>query len=426
MIGLFRKPAGRFYYVDSGLHGELGHHTNSCRHITRELRRRGLETTVLAFKGVAPALQRELKALPFFRSFTDWNTDGDPISGWLNHFDVAAQETEEDLSRLNGLTANDIVYMNSAQAAQLLAVVRWMDGLSPKSMPHVVLEFGVDPGLQVEQRLEGLAFRAMDPRIDPRAVLYRFTAKYLSRIDPGRLHLTTFEPSSSLAYSFLLQRPVGVLPIPRQLGGHFHDRRGRRPITVSVLGDQRPEKGYHLIPEVARRLLRANDAIRLLVHNADPSKMKDSHSQLRALAADNPRLELDEYIADEDLWAALLDKTDVVLCPYDRNRYTISYSAVAAEAIANGIPLVVPEGTSMAQMVRDFGGAGTVFDEPTVEAIVNAVLKAVDQFDTLAELAIRGSQQWQVQQGPKAFVDAVLDLTGNPISAPSITGTALI
>ena len=123
-MALFRKSASRFFYIDPGLSNNLGHHANSCRAIIRELRGRNIDPTVLAFTRVIPALQAELGAQPFFRNFTYWNTDGDPISGWLNHFDKASQETWDDLVRLGNLTRRDIVYVNSAQAIQLMAVAR--------------------------------------------------------------------------------------------------------------------------------------------------------------------------------------------------------------------------------------------------------------------------------------------------------------
>ena len=411
-MALFRKSASRFFYIDPGLSDNLGHHANSCRAIIRELRGRNIDPTVLAFTRVIPALQAELGAQPFFRNFTYWNTDGDPISGWLNHFDKASQETWDDLVRLGNLTRRDIVYVNSAQAIQLMAVARWLEGLPPRARPRMALELGTAPGLETVRQANGIAVVAKDPRIDPQAVLYRFSAKFLARIAPDQMHIATFDVGASAAYSSLLQREVTVLPNPRQLGGEIRSRRGRRPVTVAVLGHQRPEKGYHLMPEVVRGLLAADADLNILVHNGAPGEMADVQSALRGLAAGDRRLRLDERTAGEAEWHELLQSSDLILCPYDRDRFAFSYSAIASEAVAEAIPLVVPEGTSMARLVRDFGGAGTIFADTEPGAIVDAVLQAVQGFDSLSQIAVAAAGRWREGQGPKAFVDALLDLVG--------------
>src|SRR5439155_1206590 len=161
-----------------------------------------------------------------------------------------------------------------------------------------------------------------------------------------RFHMMTFEPSSSTAYQVLLGKPVGVLPVPRLAATTPRNRAGRRPITVSVVGHQRPDKGYQHMPEVARRLLQARPDIRVLAHNADPQGMPDTRQAMRALAAADRRVIIDERLAGQQAWAEVLDASDLILCPYDPARFAFSYSAVAAEAVANAIPMVVPTGSS--------------------------------------------------------------------------------
>ena len=83
----------------------------------------------------------------------------------------------------------------------------------------------------------------------------------------------------------LLGRPVGVLPLPQFAQAAVTSRTGHRPITVSVLGHQRPDKGYHLMPEIARLLLAHEPDIRLLVHNGAPDVMPRIQEEMRAHAA---------------------------------------------------------------------------------------------------------------------------------------------
>jgi len=84
--------------------------------------------------------------------------------------------------------------------------------------------------------------------LESNAVLYRFAAKHLQRLDLSRFHMATFDPDSSSAYQVLLQHPVAALPQPHQALSTPRSRAGKRPIVVAVLGHQRPPKGYHLMP----------------------------------------------------------------------------------------------------------------------------------------------------------------------------------
>jgi hypothetical protein len=407
-LDAIRRADMRFFYADPGLYNNLGHHANSCRSITNELRARGVEPRVFAFARVEPALQAELGAAPLFRWHTYEIGDRDPICGWLNSYLVGGQVTREDFGRIPDLGPGDLLYLNSGQATQLFGLAQWLAGLPAAGRPRVVIEFGMDPGLDVELSPGNIKFNLRDPRQDPRAVLYRHAAGQLPEEAMARVHLNTFEPNASIAYQTLLGRPVGVLPAPCRAVTALRSRVGRRPITVSVLGHQRNEKGYRHMPEVARRVLAGRGDVRLLAHNGAPGQLQQTQQEMRALAAADSRLVLDERVADDRIWAQLLDASDLIVCPYQPLRFVVSYSAVAAEAIANAIPLVVPAHTSMDRLMREFGGAGTTFEKDDAPTIAEATLRAIDRFDEIAALAAAGAQRWAQVHGPRKLVDALL------------------
>ena len=117
---------------------------------------------------------------------------------------------------------------------------------------------------------------------------------------------------------------------------------------------------------------------------------------------------MSEDIAGETLWNQLLELSDLIVCPYDINRFIASYSAVASEAIANATPLVAPHGTTLHGLLHEFGMPGTVFTESTVDSVLKAVTTALDTFDSLATQAKRASQIWEETRGPSRLVDAML------------------
>jgi hypothetical protein len=395
-------------YADPALRNNLGHHANSCRHISTEVRKRGIATAVLAYLDVTEQLQQELAAVPWFRCNTYGTYDKDPVCGWLSNFEVVARTTQEDLTRLAGVTADDVLYLNSAQPSQFMGVVRWAKSLPIEQRPTVILEFGTDAGLEARETPEGLRFDVIDPRRDPRATLHRYTARLLTEEDRSWLRLATFDRQSSDIFQMLLEFPVGTLPLPQRATTSCRDRTGKRPITIGILGHQRLEKGYAIVPELAARLLGERDDIRLLIHNGWPEGLVEQQRALRALADRDPRLILNEQTADLDLWSRLLDETDLIVCPYDRNRFVSSYSAVASEAVSNAIPMVVPEGTTLAGVLREFGSPGAAFSENTVESVFSVIIETLINFDDFARKAKQASQQWETTRGASRLVDALL------------------
>ncbi|WP_242442886.1 glycosyltransferase family 1 protein [Magnetospirillum sp. 15-1] len=401
--------APMFAYLDPALMNNLGHHANSGRNIVREIRTRGIPCAILGHAEIEPGLQTELSAVPWFR----WNTytvvDRDPICGWLNDFEMGARVTAEDIGRLQGLHPKDLIYVNSVQPAQFMAVLRWGRTLPDSERPTVIMEFGTDPGLVlVESENAPPQFVSMDPRVDPRAVLLRFTGRQLTEADQRWLRLATFDSQSSAIFQMLLDYPVGTLPLPQGAVTTCRDRTGARPITIGILGHQRGDKGFHKVPALVTRLLAERNDIQVLVHNGWPEGMPEYQQALRDIAASDSRLVLNEQVADAVLWSRLLEHTDLMVCPYMRNRFVSSYSAVASEAMANAIPLVAPEGTTLHGVMREFGEPGTIFREESVEAIHGAVVAALDDFDRLAGQAKQASIRWGETRGAKCLVDTLL------------------
>lgn len=400
----------RFFYVDSGLSDNIGHNANTCRLIAGELKRRGIETRIFAAQTVGPGLGGELGAAAHFRCHAFWQSDGDPVCGWLTAFHVSARVTFEDLARMGDVAADDVVYVNSAMPPQFMATIQWLGSLPPARRPRVVMEFGVDPGIVMGGGPDGKGWSLREGEAGQRAVLFRFVAKHLRGDGMPQLKLATFDKDSSLAYSTLLDRPLEVLPVPREAGRPPRRRSMRRPLTIGVVGHQRAEKGYHLMPEVARLLLAAHSDIRLLVHNSAPGEMPKTRQALKQLATADARLAIDERAMGPGPWADLLESLDLVLCPYFPERFATSYSSVASEALASGLPMIVPAGTSLSRTMAEQDGAGTTFARFDPPSIAAAVSQAVTQADDLAERAMAAAETWRAGHGARAAVDAILAL----------------
>jgi hypothetical protein len=400
----------RLFFCDPGLISDLGHHAESCRAIVGEARRRGIATHIFAAANVDRKLQAEFGAQPHFRVSPYSKSDGDPICGWLSGFQISVNTTVEDFRRLNAeLRADDVVYVNSGQAAQLLALILW---IASSPLPtRAAIEFGVDPWIDLRTTPSGVQGEVRDPRIDANAILYRFASKHLNPSILSRLRMATFDPASSAAYQGLMESPVAVLPVPRGRNVRPRTRIAGAPITVAVLGHQRGEKGYRLVPEIFAALCRRfpREKLRLLAHNAEPAFMPHEQEAMRRLAANDSRCLLDERVADPAIWSELLACSDLILCPYDPKRYALSYSSLASEAAADGIPQIVPANTTLARVVAEFG-AGTTFAQWDAASISDAVGEAIERFEALKVQAEAGAEKWARHHGPAHCVTALLQL----------------
>lgn len=399
----------RVFYLDPALHDEVGHHANYCRYIVGEIRGRGVETLVFGHEDLPAGLQAELGATGHFRVYTYTNNDDDPFCPWLTGFDSLTRKTIEDLSRLPCVAPEDLIFINSVRPIQVAALIEWRSAMPPERRPPIVID-AVATGLEVERIAGGFRVTVPDPRMDPRAALFRSIAKRLPREAGARFHFCTFGPVPTELFRRLLDFPVRTLPSPYRAVAPLRNRAGARPVTVSVLGHQRALKGFDLLPEIVRDLLRARPDIRLFVQSVAARDGAVPQRKLREMAQSTERLVVEETPAGQARWARLLEMADLVLCPHRPEFYIAGFSAVLNEVIANGIPAVVPAGTTLETMVQDCGGPGSAFERFDSASIVAATSRVLDDFDRFATLAHTAALRWPETRGPARLVDELLSL----------------
>jgi glycosyltransferase involved in cell wall biosynthesis len=408
----------RVFYLDPGLQSHSGHHAVHCRLITGELQARGFETRVFGHVDIDEDVTAKLHARPHFRHSMYVHSDGDPICGWLNGFTDLTRLMWEDLGRLGEIAPTDLLYLSSARPIQLAAITAWMALRAPEAMPFVVVDFNLPPGIELDRVGGDARILVPDPRQDPRPLLFRFVSRQMPPHVLPRLRLVAFVSATAEHYRQLLGRRVDTLPMLFEATTGRRSRVAKRPIVLALLGHQQRDKGYHLVPELVRLLLTERPDVRFLIHNADPDAaathdpagLAATQRELRGIAAADDRVTLCEVPAGKELWSALIDGSDLALCPYSPQFYRAGFSGVAAEAIANGIPIVGPAGTGIENLIQEFGGAGTVFEHQESRAIVAATLKLLNDFDRYATLAHQAAMTWPTRYGPRAMVDALLAL----------------
>lgn len=389
-----------FIYLDPGLVNFAGHHATFCRNLVNSLYRRGHTVSIYGSIAVAKNVQRELKATPLFRAnpyhqyFPEHETAPDPICGWLKNFEVIWQATVHDLSQLKLPSQDDVIYWNSAFPAQLVALAHWLGSLPEDRRPRAIVELNLDSGAILKNEDGKKCFEIPDLQANEKPFLWRYAGMLL--IDPkirSRVKLINFESSTIPGYEYLLREPVEAWNPPFCASGNVQSRVGKRAFAIGLLGYQREEKGFTLIPELAKCLLAERQDLALLVHNAEPAFMWRTQSELRELAARESRLVLMEG-AIPDRWMETVNSCDLILCPYDPVAFKTRCSGMLNESLANGIPVIVPANTSLSRMFEEFGSPGAVFEEWTVESIAASVHTVLNSYDEHAQRAFDASGKW--------------------------------
>jgi hypothetical protein len=218
--------------------------------------------------------------------------------------------------------------------------------------------------------------------------------------------LFAFDPAISRDYAELLNLPVQTMPTVhaglRQPRLRKRDANGL--VNVAFLGHQREEKGYHLVPAIVRQLMDRSAPVKILIHNSAPGDSPVSR-ELRALASENSKISFIEEPGDQSHWQDLLDSSDLVVLPYEPTRYRESGSGISTEAVSDGIPMVVPPDTTMETLAASYQGCATTFSRWGADEITDAIERAVEDFEALANRAEAGALVWRRNNGVELFVD---------------------
>ena len=160
-------------------------------------------------------------------------------------------------------------------------------------------------------------------------------------------------------YNRLNTFEFATLPIPVNRAFRPHAQVRQPPLKVTYLGDARSEKGYHLLPQIVDAMQPELEAG--LVRFAFQSNFAFSEPEADAAVVvartqlrvhRHERAQLYERALTTDQYAELLTSSDLLLIPYDPDRYYARSSGVLVEALSAGIPVIVPAGSWMSDVLQ--------------------------------------------------------------------------
>ncbi len=205
--------------------------------------------------------------------------------------------------------------------------------------------------------------------------------------------------------------PHPVRPITESLARNRKSPDGG-DILIGSYGPGRYEKGSDLLVAAIEVYLRRYPASRakFVLQWVDNFKLPNGKvACLPELIKNHPRVTVISRIFGDGEYEQWLAKTDALALPYRQSSYGLRVSRVVIEALVNGLPAVVTQGTTLAQQSKDFGAAVECQDGD-VESVVLAlrqieenIIQLQTQAKEKAPLAIR---HFSVQHFRELLVDA--------------------
>jgi hypothetical protein len=312
---------------------------------------------------------------------------------------------QRDLERLlclTGATKDDHVFLPTAHGRELVAVQRLLAAIGEADAPVFHLEF--------RHAMDMTGCFADPDFVHPYTTQHRVLFDHSRRVPPSpKVRLYTDTKELSQEYGHFSGHDFGVLPIPFRTHLIRQERRsGGGGCCVAYFGDVRDEKGFYHLPAVVEDLMAdyvAPGNVRFVVqaslsHPEWNPKSAAALEKLRAHPADQVRLVGLERPLPPEEYFRLVSEADLLLCPYSPFAYKRRSSGTLTEAIAAGIPTVVPADTWLAGQ-QPPGTGEQFFDQPS---LLTAVRKILDDYPRYLHHARRAKDEWLAVHSPEELV----------------------
>lgn len=356
--------------LDPGLSIVGGHHLEWDVRIASELAAQGHQVTVYSHASITPearaAFRKPVALVPIFRNHAYLNPcQIDPVAGELLGFIDVAMALAEDLQ---GTAKADLWLWPSLFHAQLYACTLVRPNAAIAACIHSEPDFMYSQG----------------------ASFWRYA--FIKAGHAGlRLNLGVAGPVLQQEYQALFGKGARVHSLPAPTSGYPASAARTVLKRIGFFGFHRSEKGLQVIPELISVLLR--EGYEVLLH--DSASVFDS-GQIAGLTRIG-------YVPD---LAAEVAKCDLIVLPYDAKAYRSMESGIVWDALASGVPVVVPGDTAPARRVLA-DCAGKIFHFLTVDSIHQAIVDAKMDYATIAAAAFQASRKWKQTQGVANLVQAL-------------------
>jgi glycosyltransferase involved in cell wall biosynthesis len=370
------------YLFDPNLKSAAGHYLGYAMRVATAAETLGITPVIVASVEMDPT-QTSTRLLPALELNYWEEMCPTPGEDPYEHLSWSAERLADALHRIQqdeAISDDDILFFPYVNLAEVMGLARWRrhSGITPRT----VLLFRRD-----------LDEQGIDAAIGARAGAYLLRQALADLyVCPGSDRIRLFTDSDNLTeeHGQILHRRFQTAPIPVDPAVLAPRTGGSNEIsTIVYLGDARTEKGYARLPSIAYALKAelSSGRVQMIVQsNFNVPRGEPGIAAARDFLSTVPNVALLRHAISEEQYNAYLSAADLIVLPYQVDRYISRTSGILAEAICAGVPAVVPQGTWLADQVRRHG-AGIVYDGLDPDGPAQAVVKALGSLESLRSRA---------------------------------------
>lgn len=355
-----------------------------------------MSVAILALRSTDADVVASLSAQAVLSPLPALDVTADNYVAELVAFSDAAHILEPLWARFDAeeLTAQDLIYFPRGHPILIRGIGAWLARRPQTLRPSVFF------------RIIGDELTDLDTgRYRARAALYRLACSDL-RTRPGQERV--FFLVNSKAKARTVSRVCRRRPFMMQ--HHF----GRTLIGPPAATPASPTIYVHLnnrsgalaenLGEIVQRVARAEPSVRFLIKI--PTKFAASIAKLKRKAASYVEIISHEQSIED--YFTNLTRASLVWLAYDAQPYRALTSGTFTEAASLGKPVVVPQGTWMAEKIAEGYGVGVMFGDSAVRTVADALLSAVRTSDQLGAAARAIAPRLGIETGCRRFIERMI------------------
>lgn len=388
----------KLFVIEPKLSSRRGHYFHTDLAIDEGCRARNIPIEILANRAVDDEIVASLPVRPLF------SVSADPDDRVANDFFTGNELVERDLERdwQARLGPEDLILVPSPRDNNLGGIRRWYASL-PVPRPPICIRLIVDPGFGVREGGRPLAPSLAVEQLRAWRPLVGADVRFAAETRELAAFYETVCGFQVIPLPMLLRSPLARAPEPSPVRNSPH---------IVFLGEGRPEKGFHLLPDALSALLARHPEVRLTLQtgprfDVDPRVV----GRWRALS---PHVSIVGGPLPPGHYDDLLLSSDIVLVTYDPDFYARRTSLIFWEAIGAGKVTLTTRGTHMHRQLQSMGIGDICAETFSSEAITDGVQRLLADWPRLAERARRAAPDVRQQHNPGRFVDELLAAMGRP------------
>lgn len=367
----------RVIVLDHGLRFLAGHHFAYDIGVLAACVKRGVPVEFLVYADCQPEAVQVLRAKAVLQPTQYASHSGDKYCAWLEDFLIAGTMAEFNLFKnlRTDLDPSDIVFSHTCDPKVVRGIAAWYTSLAKDRRPYLVLKF------------QNHCYRFVSPdHLALAKSIFRLALKPF--INEPKVRFAASNTLIGSQIKAMAEKPCPVFPVPLRLevpARPYRSRAEKGMVRIGYAGEGRVEQGVGYLPEVIEAILPAYPDVVFEVQFACRFVDDDTLARLRAFG-DRVRIHESCYVGED--FHRLIASFDVLLLPYQPRSYVERSSQVVIEAMALGVPLIVPVGTSLALEVKRFDCGYTLIRSHDGLSIIDAVSRFIDNHDALTRKSV--------------------------------------